>query len=166
MIESFDIGDLNDVLDFFLKWPSLRNCVSDDKVPDEARHTLSIDPADFVRGIVNAQQAQAAMSKKIDALEKELTAIKDWEAEAARYQMFETQEGSIVFQLDKEQLKPGELEHDICPNCYGKRKKSILQAQKLAEGGLDKKCVECDVTYRFRPMRLSSRLVSPSDRWD
>ncbi len=78
--------------------------------------------------ILSAQEAQAALVKHIDQLEKQVAGFEAWETEKNRYKMQDFGGGTIAYELKPEEAR-GEPSHRICPNCYQNRHVSILQPQ-------------------------------------
>ncbi|WP_049249292.1 hypothetical protein [Neisseria elongata] len=103
--------------------------------------------------LFEAQTAYSAAVGRINELEKELMAIKDWSTEQQRYQLYELAPGSFVYRL-KVEMAHGEPIHDICPQCYEQSIKSILQFNGY-EGAFHKYSCSCCQT-----MILGERLRS------
>jgi hypothetical protein len=89
--------------------------------------------AGLQNGILDLQAkvyaAQAKYQELADAkreAEEKLRAIEKWESEAARYQLTELAPGILVYALRTDQLR-GEPIHYICPHCFERKQKSILQ---------------------------------------
>ncbi|HEZ3759431.1 TPA: hypothetical protein WID98_000474 [Neisseria meningitidis] len=76
--------------------------------------------------LFEAQSSYTAAISRIDELEKELVAVKNWSTEKQRYQLYELAPGSFVYRL-KTEMANSEPIHDICPQCYEQGVKSILQ---------------------------------------
>lgn len=83
-----------------------------------------------------AQDAQAASLQRIRELEQEIVELKDWEREKQRYQLQAIDTGAFAYML-KPGMENGESSHWLCPNCFGKRHKSLLQfkGQDTRQGG-------------------------------
>lgn len=73
---------------------------------------------------------QKALQAK-EETEKKLVAYESWERESARYSLQELAPGMAAYAL-KPDCAAGEPAHWLCPDCYQKRQKSILQPE--AEG--------------------------------
>lgn len=76
--------------------------------------------------LFEAQSAYSSAVSRIDNLEKELMALKNWSAEQECYQLYEIHPGSFVYRL-KPEKQNGEPVHHLCPQCYHQGIKSILQ---------------------------------------
>ena len=77
--------------------------------------------------ILGAQTAQAALIEQVGELEKEVAAMKAWDADKQRYQLQDLGKGFYAYIL-KVGVENGEPPHAICTNCYQKSLKSILQS--------------------------------------
>jgi hypothetical protein len=76
--------------------------------------------------ILSAQQAQAALIQTVADLEKEIAALRSWEADKQRYELRDLQKGFFAFVL-KQGMENGETPHALCTNCFQKGVKSYLQ---------------------------------------
>jgi hypothetical protein len=88
---------------------------------------------DAQQALFAAQQEQALSGATIAALQSEIAAMKNWEAEKARYQLEDTGQGSVAYHR-RADAQPSEPDHWICPNCYGVGKKSMLKHETLPVG--------------------------------
>jgi hypothetical protein len=77
--------------------------------------------------ILGAQTAQAALIQEVGELEKEMTALKAWDADKKRYELKDLGRGFYAY-VPKQGMEEGEPPHGICANCYQKGFKSILQS--------------------------------------
>lgn len=94
---------------------------------------------------LDGQQEMAAIVEAKGELEKEIAALRAFEAEKVRYAMHETKAGGITY-LIKEDARNGEPPHHICATCYEKSVKSILQSQ-----GLNLFCIQCGSSAENQP---------------
>ena len=62
------------------------------------------------------------------ALKKQLEAYDTWEAERARYSLFQPSAGAFVYRLNPSSAA-NDPAHWLCAACYNERKKSILQRE-------------------------------------
>src|SRR6266542_2735441 len=92
---------------------------------------------------ITAQTDQLAMLNRVGDLEKEVARFKAWDAEKDRYALEERPPGVFVWTLKQEAAKPGEPIHCICPTCYQRDKKSVLQAGETSHGAHELTCHEC-----------------------
>ena len=76
--------------------------------------------------LLQIQEDLVQMSKAKDKLEKELAGAMAWTGIEKEYKLTEVAQGVFVYssQLDP---KPNAPAHWLCPNCFEKRQKSILQ---------------------------------------
>ena len=99
--------------------------------------------------ILTAREAQTALTERINELERVVASFEAWDVEKQRYKMKTTAQGGIVYSLNVN-AELSEPPHDICPNCYQNRRKSILQKKEVnaATMGLGKppllKCIACN----------------------
>ena len=70
-------------------------------------------------------EQNSSLVKGRDALEKEIAALKDWEIESKRYNLHAIERGIVVYALKQQEAK-GEPAHWLCPDCFNKGKKGIL----------------------------------------
>lgn len=76
---------------------------------------------------MGAQASQMELLERVRELEGDLLKLKNWEAEKKRYESRRFDPGVVVPALRQEFVSAGELEHLLCPACYQKGEKSILQ---------------------------------------
>jgi len=84
--------------------------------------------------LLETQGAALSLSERISELEQQIMDLKNWEREAQRYQLAEIGSGVFAYRL-KPGVQPPEPTHMLCANCYGQRKKSILQLYNQNELG-------------------------------
>jgi hypothetical protein len=101
-----------------------------------------------------ANVAQSALLERVRELETEVAEVKAWETEKQRYQLADVGLGSLAYVL-KPEAQDAEPVHTICPGCYQKRKKSILQHDTELGFAL-LTCHECRTK-----LRVERRSVSP-----
>jgi hypothetical protein len=77
--------------------------------------------------ILGAQTSQAVMIQQVGELEKEVAALKAWDADKQRYELKDLWKGFFAF-IPKQGMENGEPPHAICANCYQKGLKSFLQS--------------------------------------
>ena len=97
---------------------------------DEAKRNTQL--IEFQKCLINANsliasvQAQnSSLTQEKNDLEQKIVSFEDWKGESARYQLQQIESGIVTYAL-KESMASGEPAHWLCPNCYGKRQKSIL----------------------------------------
>jgi hypothetical protein len=74
-----------------------------------------------------AREESTALIARIGELEKEVTRLKDWEADKKRYQL--TNIGGGVVALALKERMGGEPPHYLCADCAANGKKPYLQPQ-------------------------------------
>ncbi|MDE0528497.1 MAG: hypothetical protein OXH85_07380 [Truepera sp.] len=81
---------------------------------------------------LTSQQEQLELIGKVQELEATIAKYDNWETEKDHYELYQIKpSGGFVYRLRKECVQDcvqdAEPDHYICPNCYGNRRKSILQ---------------------------------------
>lgn len=94
--------------------------------------------------IIAAQQAQAALIKRIDDLEKEVAGFEKWETEKEKYELKTIYANTFAYS-NKPIADDTTTPHFICANCYEHRKKTILQRADAAHVF----CPECKTRISF-----------------
>ena len=109
---------------------------------------------EFQSAILDAQNAafaandeRATLVQRIGKLEKEIADFKAWEAEAKRYQLTEVATRVFAYAL-KPEAQGAEPPHWICPGCYQKHQKSILQGFESGAFGWSHACPSCKLEVR------------------
>jgi hypothetical protein len=127
-------------------------------IDDAARRNAAV--IELQEKILAAQEAQSTLVKHIDELEAKVTGYENWETEKKRYALTDFGGNSFAYALKPEEAN-GEPAHRICPNCYEKRQKAILQFKFRAATGRDKWiCNNCSKEFEFghpAPPRTTSR---------
>jgi hypothetical protein len=116
---------------------------------------------DLQERILAAQQAQSELVSHLQDLEKEVTAFEAWNVEKGRYQLKDFGGNTFAYELKPENAH-GDPPHRICPNCYEKRQRAILQFKFVNSNKQDHyQCSGCgsefDFGYRHpsQPIRVS-----------
>jgi hypothetical protein len=99
---------------------------------------------DAQTSIFSAQEERAMLIKRVNDVEKELAKFETWEAEAKRYELNEVAPRVFAHVL-KAEAQGAEPSHWICPSCYQKRQKSILQGFKSGMSGWSHRCSSCNL---------------------
>jgi hypothetical protein len=117
--------------------------------------------ASLQNGILDLQAkvfaAQAKYQELADAkreAEEKLRESEKWESEAARYQLTDLAQGISVYALKPDQMR-GESMHFICPHCFQRKQKSILQRPSTDRSNYV--CHECK--FDANPADASSEMV-------
>ena len=82
---------------------------------------------DLQEKILTAQQSQTSLMETVGDLEKEVAALKAWDADKQRYELKDLGKGFYAHVL-KQGMENGEDPHALCTNCYQKGFKSVLQS--------------------------------------
>lgn len=100
--------------------------------------------------ILGAQSQYDEQAENVRQLKNELLKRDNWNAEAKRYQLQTLENGTHVYSLRPE-CQETDPPHWLCPNCFNKGKKSILQREI---SGSSYGCHDCggkNYTDRERP---------------
>jgi hypothetical protein len=79
--------------------------------------------------ILSARESYSALLEEKRELEEKVTSFETWESEKQRYELKEHGERLVLAYALKKGVEPPEHPHSICPDCYQKRKKSLLQTE-------------------------------------
>ncbi|HYV32729.1 MAG TPA: hypothetical protein VEO53_16700 [Candidatus Binatia bacterium] len=109
--------------------------------------------------ILAAQSDQFALLERARELEAKLARLEAWEAEKRRYQLKDFGGSTFAYELRPE-AADGEPPHRICPNCYQKGHKSILQFQFQVFGQDRYICPGCETEFAFG-QRQAARINYP-----
>lgn len=74
-----------------------------------------------------AQAEQAALRTEVEDLKRQIVGFENWNSEKERYELKQLVRGFVAYVV-KPSMRRGEPAHAICPNCYERRIKSILQS--------------------------------------
>ena len=125
--------------------------------------------ADLWEQIFTAQTRYSSAVERVNELEAKLASFETWEAEKQRYQMKDFGGGTIAFELKPEEAR-GEPAHRICPNCYEKRHRSILQPHGRNSHKQELfRCGSCSAEYAFghrqeRDLQQTANRYNPLSR--
>ena len=99
--------------------------------------------------ILAAQAAQFSLVERVRDLEAQVASFEKWEAEKKRYALKDFGGNTFAYELKPEEAG-GEPVHRICPKCYAKGHKSILQSEGKDSVERDMyRCTECKTEYGF-----------------
>lgn len=90
---------------------------------------------------LSLQERYTALAEEVGALKTKLAEFEKWEAESQRYELKPHARGFTTYEL-KPDAQPPETPHSICPDCYQKGQKAILQPEHVA-GGATLCCHAC-----------------------
>ena len=97
-----------------------------------------------------AQEKQSSLATKVQELEGEVAKLKDWSAEAERYEVEEVATGVFAY-LGKGQAVKLQSAQKLCANCFNQGTKSLLQQQHVEVGRqLSLVCHRCKANVVFR----------------
>jgi hypothetical protein len=116
-------------------------------IDDAARRNAAV--IELQERILAGQQAQASLLERISELEKKVAGFEALEAQKNRYELKDFGGGTFAYTL-KESEARGELAHRICPACYEKGHRSILQFDFRTHAQQDKYiCPQCKTNFEF-----------------
>lgn len=98
--------------------------------------------------ILSAQEAQFALVKRVDDLEKQVASFEAKGSQMQRYQLKDYGAGSFAYEL-KESEARGEPIHRACAACYQQGHISILQFSHNTEGQDWYECKRCNNMHHF-----------------
>lgn len=107
---------------------------------------------------LTTKQAYLTLYNALLDLQQKEKESENFQAEAARYAMTRTEQGSTIYSLKPEHAR-GETPHDLCTACFNQEIKSVLQP--VAHNTL--KCSRCSSTY-FKPDERGSGIMIASGR--
>jgi hypothetical protein len=131
---------------------------------DEAKRNAQL--IEFQKALINAnaliasvQQQNASLLREKDDLEKRIIQLENWKTERDRYSMVTVFEAATVYSL-KESVSNGEPPHYICPVCFQRGHKTLLQPKKASTGFVhfycpDQSC-EFDIPTGYRSIGSAS----------
>lgn len=116
-------------------------------IDDATRRNAAV--IDLQERILAAQAAQATLVERVNELEKQVAGFETWEAQKKRYELKDFGGGTFAYVL-KPSEAGGEPIHRICPNCYEKGHRSILQFGFTTSNQQDKySCPSCETKFEF-----------------
>jgi hypothetical protein len=98
------------------------------------------------------QQELSLFIKEKDNLEKKLMEFENWEKTASQYKLVSMGIGNLVY-VTNDVSQSTVPKHYICPNCYEKRKRSILQPTRDDDYWFNTKCLEHDCNFSLSVKR-------------
>jgi hypothetical protein len=121
--------------------------------------------------ILSAQSsALAAQSDLFDLLnrprnlERELSEKEAWENEKKRYALRDYGGGTFAYAI-KDEARGGEPDHRLCPTCFNKAQKSVLQFDFRTSAGQDKYvCTTCKSEFNLG-IRREPNYSRPNREW-
>lgn len=106
---------------------------------------------------VTSQRNEMMLTEQVRELKQKIVTLENWEREAERYALGEVAPHVFAYCL-KPSMENGEPPHKLCANCYGKREKSILQAEWHNILGDVDRCPRCSTLLLFPgPGRSSAK---------
>src|SRR6516225_5243620 len=101
--------------------------------------------------ILAAQQGAMSAAERMRELEAQVASFEAWDAEKQRYQLVDFGGGTFAYQLKQDETR-GEPMHRLCPTCFEKRQRSILQSRGQNAFRQDMyECLSCGGHFVFGP---------------
>lgn len=94
-------------------------------------------------------EAQAALTARIQELEKEIVSFKNWEAESHQYKTLEIARG-VFAHVHNDAVEPMHSMHKFCSNCFNQGLKSLLQQSQEGQRERGLNCHRCKSKLVFR----------------
>ncbi|MFP4005024.1 MAG: hypothetical protein ACLFV8_14715, partial [Alphaproteobacteria bacterium] len=128
---------------------SIRDRTKDDKLREQLIE-LQGKIGDAQASWLQTQQRLSELLARNRELEQRLTELESWDKEAERYRLVDMGHGTFAYKLREDQAD-GDPLHFLCPNCFQRREKAILQLLGTAAHSDKKllKCHSCDTTFRM-----------------
>ena len=82
--------------------------------------------SDVRERLFTLQTDHMAIARRNDDVERQLVELVQWQEDKARYELHRLASGSLVYRI-KPDCQGAEPTHYLCPNCYSKNIKSVLQ---------------------------------------
>jgi hypothetical protein len=111
--------------------------------------------------ILSAQEAQFALVKRVDELEKEMVALKTKSIQLQRYQLKDYGGNTFAYEL-KESEARGEPSHRACTTCCQQGHISILQFEFNSKGQDWYECKRCNSRQKFGALNSSPIRYRPN----
>ena len=92
-----------------------------EKATEIYEHLISVQEQ-----LLMLQSEHSAMSRLKDDLERQVVELVQWGEDKTRYELHRLASGSLVYRI-KPDCQGAEPTHYLCPNCYSKNIKSVLQ---------------------------------------
>ncbi len=132
----------------------------------EKTHELLSKLMDVQQQQMSLQELLMSAKDRIIELENEKKYNENWEAEAAKYELYQAMSGTLVYRL-KSSEQIDQVPVYLCPACYELKKKSILQttgagAKPRIGVVVDMGCSQCKASYMFS--RNAFPRIIPTER--
>jgi hypothetical protein len=82
---------------------------------------------------LDLQKDCTALAQTVGELQAKLARFETWESDKQRYELKDHGNGVLAYAL-KDGVQPPEHPHSACPDCYQRRKRSILQTESYEIG--------------------------------
>ena len=120
---------------------------------------------DLQQRILEAQEQQSGLARRVAELEAIVAAYEKWDTEAQRYQLKDYGGNTFAWEL-KAAAANGEPIHRLCPNCFSQRCKSILQFHFRTMNSQDRyNCPACKTEFEFGFREVVQRSPRAGSGW-
>jgi len=131
---------------------------------NDAKISLQGHVLDAQQSLMNAQETQTALTKRVSDLEQQIVQLKNWEAEKQHYELKDVGNGCLAYTV-KAGMETREPPHSLCASCYNKSQKSILQPEHQDFGRVDFLiCHECGSELIIQGSRMAPRTAQDRRR--
>lgn len=107
-----------------------------------SRHIL-----DAQAGLLAAQQQLMEANQRVVEMKEELVRLKRWEEDSALYELADAGQGTLAYR--KRYPQGGEPRPWLCPNCFERREKAILQP-RVASYSKMLHCPRCGADFNVK----------------
>ena len=145
MIESITaaIGTAKATIDLFSTAKKITSAAELSEVIVAANSNI----AAIQQGLLEAQGTIYELMKEKSEIEAQLIKASEWEDAKKAYELWEVRSGVFVYYHHAGPDGSGRPTHTACPNCFSKKKISILQQPN--NGNEQTKCFECGFLVDF-----------------
>lgn len=126
MVTGFEIGGAMGGLKAALEVIKGLKSTADAVAINDAKIALQGAIIEAQGGLMAAQEAHSANLQRIDELEKQLAASKNWETEKQRYYLATVDAGAVAY-IHKPGMEGDEAPVWLCQPCFDEQHKSSLQ---------------------------------------
>ncbi|HBR7873733.1 TPA: hypothetical protein MHQ07_03285 [Klebsiella pneumoniae subsp. pneumoniae] len=101
---------------------------------------------DVQEKLMALQIEHMTMARLKDDLERQVVQLTEWNQDKQHYALTKLPSGALVYQL-KPAYQGDEPVHQLCPNCYQKQVKSIIQFHGYSQWHSVLKCPNCSAEF-------------------
>jgi hypothetical protein len=163
MVDMTAIGVVSTSLNTAINIVKAMQGVHDATIIDGKVFELQRAILDTQQSVFAANQERASLIEHVRELEKEISDLRQWDAEKNKYELIMV-DSTWVYAYSRKPI-PGDAQphHFICTNCYENGKKSLLQAtHHLAMRKRVHVCPLCkmEIAFGYTPPERPARAIS------